>query len=82
MDVNTLVSLGFEISGGAIDRNRVNYGVMLVDGPKLTQEGEALVKSLSAAAAAPAVQAEPKKPRRKAVMSDDFATMLDDIEKD
>ena len=78
MDVNTLVSLGFEISGGAIDRNRVNYGVMLVDGPKLTQEGEALVKSLSAAA----VQAEPKKPRRKAVMSDDFATMLDDIEKD
>jgi|LauGreDrversion4_2_1035121.scaffolds.fasta_scaffold07603_8 hypothetical protein len=60
MDVNTLLSIGFDVSGGMIDRLGKNYGFLSKDGPVLTPEGEALAASLQA-------PVEPqKRPRKKA----------------
>jgi hypothetical protein len=41
-----LDKLGFEVTGGQIDRGNVNYGFLSPTGPVLTEAGEDLVKSL------------------------------------
>jgi hypothetical protein len=45
--MDKLLALGFTCTGGQIDRENVNYGFLTADGPVLTPEGEALVKSLT-----------------------------------
>lgn len=61
MDVQKLIDLGFQVSGGQIDHNGANYGHLGAAGVVLTPEGEALAASLSAPAKPAA-----KTPRKKA----------------
>lgn len=63
MNADTLVAMGFSISGGQIDRAGKNYGCLTPSGVSLTAEGEALVKTLTE-------PAEPKR-RRRAVDTQD-----------
>lgn len=58
MTLDKLMTLGFTVTGGQIDRGNVNYGVLTKDGPELTPEGQALAQELDAAAA-------PKRTRAK-----------------
>lgn len=51
MDIETLMSLGFTVTGGMIDRGGANYGVLTKEGPALTPQGEALARELAAAVA-------------------------------
>lgn len=48
MDIDKLLALGFTVVGGQIDRGNVNYGLLTLDGPLLTPDGEALVQELEA----------------------------------
>lgn len=61
MDVQKLIDIGFQVSGGQIDYNGTNYGHLGAAGVVLTPEGEALAASLSAPAKPAA-----KTPRKKA----------------
>lgn len=69
MDLETLTAAGAQVSGGQVDLNGVNIGVMLKDGTAaLTPEGEEAVAAIVAAAAAiPAPKAPAKKTAKKAV---------------
>ena len=60
MDVQKLIDLGFQVSGGQIDHNGANYGHLGAAGVILTPEGEALAASLSAPAK-PAAKSSRKK---------------------
>ena len=49
MDIEKLMALGFTVTGGQIDRDNINYGVLTKDGAVLTPEGLALAAELDAA---------------------------------
>lgn len=61
IDTDKLISLGFEIVGGQLDYEHVNYGQLTLDGPLLTPEGEALVQSLDAVVSPAAKRGRPRK---------------------
>lgn len=42
-----LQALGFECTGGQIDKDGVNYGRLTTDGPVLNEAGEDLLKSMT-----------------------------------
>lgn len=52
MDAAKLIELGFSLTAGKIDYQNVNYGEMSLDGPVLTEAGQALVAQLSGVAPA------------------------------
>lgn len=54
MDIDTLLKLGFTVSGGQIDRGGKNYGQVTKTGVLLTPDGEDLVAALLQPVEAPA----------------------------
>lgn len=70
MDADKLLTLGFTITAGQIDRGNVNYGCLIESGVALTPEGEALALSLDAppveAVSAVVSTVVIKRPRKKA----------------
>jgi hypothetical protein len=71
MDVSTLLSLGFEVTGGMIDRLGKNYGVLTKEGPSLTADGRELAARLASAQ-------EPKRTRKKVDVVEDTAPTPDE----
>lgn len=61
IDADKLLSLGFEIVGGQLDYEHINYGRLTLDGPLLTPDGEALVQSLDAVISPTAKRGRPRK---------------------
>ena len=61
MTVEQLLALGFTFVAGQIDRGHKNYGFLTADGPLLTPEGEALVRSLDAVVSPAAKRGRPRK---------------------
>lgn len=66
MDADKLLTLGFTITAGQIDRGNVNYGCLIESGVALTPEGEALALSLDAPPVEAVSAVVIKRPRKKA----------------
>ena len=65
MDIDTLINLGFTVTGGQIDRGGKNYGQVTKTGILLTPDGEDLANSLMQPVEAPAtVVAKSKAPAK------------------
>lgn len=66
MDADKLLTLGFTITAGQIDRDNVNYGCLIESGVALTPEGEALALSLDTPPVEAVSAVVLKRPRKKA----------------
>ena len=66
MDADKLLTLGFTITAGQIDRGNVNYGCLIESGVALTPEGEALALALDQPPVEVVSTVVIKRPRKKA----------------